>query len=129
LELVADTVAAERAADDATIDAGANTLLAVFTVNASAVASALALAPPLTCSGDEKAKACLISLPAAILVRCFGFCSGGNAGATRLPELAPFDGDNGGFEEDAIDKARLGAAATRDFRAFCKAEAAGRPRE
>jgi len=119
LELVADTVAAERADNEASLDAGANTLLAVFTVDVSAFASALVLAPPPTSSGDEK----------AFLVRCFGFCSGGDAVATRLPELAPFNGDNRGFEDVATAEARFGPAAFRDFGAFCEALVAGRPRE
>jgi len=121
LELVADAVAAESAADDATLDAGADTLLVVFTVNASAVASALEFVPPLISTGDEKAKAFLTSLLATFLVCCFGFCSGNDAAATRLPELAPFNDDDAGFEDSATAEARLGTVAIGDFRAFCEA--------
>jgi len=118
---VADAVAAESTADDAALDAGADTLLVAFTVDASAVASALEFFPPSISSGTEKAKAFLTRLLATFLVRCFEICPGGDAAATRFPELAPFNDNDGSFEDSATAKARLGTAAIGDFGAFYEA--------
>ena len=126
---MADAVAAESAADAAALDEGADTLLAAISVSASAVASALEFFPPSISSGNEKAKAFLTGLLATFLLRCFEFCPGGDAAATRLPELAPFNDDDGSFEDSATAEARLGTAAIGDFGAFCEAGATGRPRE
>jgi len=74
---------------------------------------------PSISSGTEKAKAFLTRWLATFLVRCFEFCPDGDAAATRFPELAPFNDDDGSFEDSATAKARLGAAAISDFGAFC----------
>jgi len=125
LELVADAVAAESAADDAALDAGADTLLVVFTVDASAVASALEFVPPLISSGNEKAKAFLTSLLDTFLVRCFRFCSGGDAAATRLPELAPVNDDDASFKDSATAEARLGTGQSATSEPSAKLESRG----
>jgi len=121
LELVADAVAAESPADAAALDEGADTLLAVFSVSALAVAGALEFFSPSISSGTEKAKAFLTGWLATFLARCFEFCPGGDAAATRFPELAPFNDDDGSFDDSATVDARLGAAAIGDFGAFCEA--------
>jgi len=117
LKLVADAVAAESAA----VDEGADTLLAAFSVGASAVASALEFFFPSLSSGTKKAKAFLTRLLATFLVRCFEFCPGSDAAATRFPELASFNDDDGSFEDSSTAEARLGPAAIGDFGAFCEA--------
>jgi len=121
LELVADAAAAESPANADALDEGADILLAAFSVGASAVAGALEFFSPSISSGTEKAKAFLTGWLATFLARCFEFCPGGDAAAIRFPELAPFNDDDGSFDDSATVDARLGAAAIGDFGAFCEA--------